>query len=262
MNAPKTSQTVPLEKPVSAKRSDSSASLKPGFASSARPNNTHGEKTVTVVRPSSPIAGAGSGSVTRPAMTPAKIAKKYHACGSSPCGAGRSAIIATIASGTATRHGAFLGDVATSSAIDVIVSPSSSRVTRSRHELHLRRGRPGVEISAAIHVIIDFGRAAEHSRIQEDREGCGFQRLLGKCAAPIRLPQHFEKQRGDHRIDVHAVNGARHAGVEQRLYERVVVLVEHVVFAALGEQLADVHFARIEIDGTVFEHRVIDAGDL
>src|SRR5206468_11918580 len=99
-----------------------------GFASSARPNSTHGERTVTVVRPIRPIAGAGSGSVTRPAMTPAKIAKKYHACGSSPCGAGRSAINATIASGTATRHGALLGDVAPSSAIDVIVPPVRCRV--------------------------------------------------------------------------------------------------------------------------------------
>src|SRR5205823_9121607 len=155
MNAPKTSQTVPLEKPVSAKRSDSSASLKPGFASSARPNSTHGDSTVTAVRPISPIAGAGSGSVTRPAMTPAKIAKKYHACGSSPVGAGSRTINATIASGTTARHGALLGDVAPSSAIDAIIPPVHRRVLRSGHELHLRCRRPGVEIAAAIHVIVD-----------------------------------------------------------------------------------------------------------
>ena len=124
MNAPKTSHTVPLENPVSAKRSDSSASLKPGFARSAGPNSTQGESTVTAVSPIRPIAGAGSGSVTRPAMTPAKIAKKYHACGSSPFGVGTSASSATMASGTATRHGAVPGDVAASSATDVIVPPA------------------------------------------------------------------------------------------------------------------------------------------
>jgi hypothetical protein len=78
----------------------------------------------------------------------------------------------------------------------------------------------------------------------------------------VGLPQYLQQQRGDHRIDVHAVDVARDAGVEQRLHQRPVVVVEDVVLAALLEELADEHFAGIEVDGPVLEHRVIDAGNL
>ena len=63
------------EKPESAHLSASSASLKPGLAISVGLNNTHGESTVTVVTPITPMAGLGNGSTTSAAITPAKIAK-------------------------------------------------------------------------------------------------------------------------------------------------------------------------------------------
>ena len=53
-----------------------------------------------------------------------------------------------------------------------------------------------------------------------------------------RLPQHLQQQRRDHRVDVHAVDVARDARVEQLLHQRAVERVEHVVLAALLEQLA------------------------
>ena len=86
MNAPKISHTVVLAKPDSAQVSAALYALKPGLASSAGANSTHCESTVTTVTPISPIAPPGSGSSIRPRMTPAKIAKKYHAWGARPCG--------------------------------------------------------------------------------------------------------------------------------------------------------------------------------
>src|ERR1051325_4672958 len=50
--------------------------------------------------PIKPIAPPGKGSNIKPTITPAKIAKKYHACCASPAGAGISAIM------MATRSGA------------------------------------------------------------------------------------------------------------------------------------------------------------
>ncbi len=79
MNAPKISHTVVLAKPDSAQVSAALYALKPGLASSAGANSTNCDSTLTTVMPISPIAPPGSGSSIRPRMTPAKIAKKYHA---------------------------------------------------------------------------------------------------------------------------------------------------------------------------------------
>ncbi|OIQ68080.1 hypothetical protein GALL_503330 [mine drainage metagenome] len=100
MKAPKISQTVTFEKPDSAQDNAALAGLKPGFASSAGAYNAQGERTVTSVTPMRPMAPPGNGSSIRPTITPAKIAKKYQACGASPVGAGSSAIT------TATTMGA------------------------------------------------------------------------------------------------------------------------------------------------------------
>ena len=91
MKAPKISHTIVLAKPDSAQVSAALYALKPGLASSAGANSTNCERTVTTVTPISPIAPPGSGSSIRPRMTPAKIAKKYHAWGARPAGGGISA---------------------------------------------------------------------------------------------------------------------------------------------------------------------------
>ena len=59
---------------------------------------------------------------------------------------------------------------------------------------------------------------------------------FGENAVPVGPPQHLQQQRGDHRIDVDAEHVPRHALVVQGLHERSIVLVEHVVFAALPEE--------------------------
>src|ERR1035437_1938259 len=92
MKAPKISQTVAFEKPDSAQVSAALAGLKPGFANSAGAYKTQGERQVTSVTPMRPTAPPGNGSSIRPTITPAKMAKKYQACGASPAGAGSSAI--------------------------------------------------------------------------------------------------------------------------------------------------------------------------
>src|SRR5512147_1434935 len=104
MNAPKMSHTVALAKPESSHARAALNALKPGFASSAGAKNTYGESTATTVTPISPIAPPGSGSSISATMTPAKIAKKYHACGASPAGGGTSAINSVTAIGTIARH--------------------------------------------------------------------------------------------------------------------------------------------------------------
>src|SRR4249919_3215850 len=99
MNAPKINHTVVLAKPDSAQVNAALYALKPGFASSAGANSTNCESTVTTVTPIKPIAPPGSGSSIKPRMTPAKIAKKYQACGARPCGAGISATTSARAMG-------------------------------------------------------------------------------------------------------------------------------------------------------------------
>src|SRR5512137_813542 len=99
MNAPKISQTVPLANPDSAQASAALYALKPGLASSAGANSTYCASTVTTVTPISPIAPPGSGSSIRPTITPAKIAKKYHACGARPSGGGINASASATAIG-------------------------------------------------------------------------------------------------------------------------------------------------------------------
>src|SRR5512139_163123 len=99
MNAPKISHTVVFEKPDSAQVSAALNDLKPGLASSAGENSTHCESTATVVTPIRPIAPPGSGSSISPTITPAKIAKKYQACGARPAGARISAMMTATAMG-------------------------------------------------------------------------------------------------------------------------------------------------------------------
>src|SRR6185369_12291034 len=99
MKAAKISHTVVLAKPESAQASDALAGLNPGLASSAALNSTQGDRTVTSATPISPIAAPGSGSTIRATITPAKMAKKFHAWGASPGGGGISANPAATARG-------------------------------------------------------------------------------------------------------------------------------------------------------------------
>ena len=50
------------------------------------------------------MAPPGSGSSISPTMTPAKIAKKYHACGASPSGGGNAAIASATRIGASAFH--------------------------------------------------------------------------------------------------------------------------------------------------------------
>ena len=88
------------------------------------------------------------------------------------------------------------------------------RSPRSDHEaaLFLRRAR--VHVAAAVQVIVDLRGAAEHAGVEEDRERRRLQILLGRARRRGILPQHLQQQRRDHRIDVDAIDVARHAGVE------------------------------------------------
>ncbi len=104
MNAPKMSQTVLLAKPDSAHVSAASGALKPGFASSAGPNSTYGASTATSVTPMRPMAPPGRGSTIRATITPAKIAKKYHACSARPAGGGKRASASVTPIGSSARQ--------------------------------------------------------------------------------------------------------------------------------------------------------------
>jgi hypothetical protein len=99
MKAPKISHTVLLPKPERAHVRAALTGLKPGFAISSGLYSTHGASTVAKVTPKRLIAGPGNGSTTRPTMTPAKMAKKYQACGAKPAGTGMSAMISAAATG-------------------------------------------------------------------------------------------------------------------------------------------------------------------
>src|ERR1700761_8513748 len=103
MNAPPTSQTVVEPNPDSAQLIVWLTTLNPGLARSAGEYNVQRDSTATRVRPISPTAGLGSGSVTSAAITPVKIAKYHQACCASPGGGGVAASARVSATGTATR---------------------------------------------------------------------------------------------------------------------------------------------------------------
>src|SRR5215207_3117029 len=100
MKAPKMSHTVLLAKPERPQVRAALTALKPGLASSAGLYRTQGASTVARVTPKRLIAGPGNGSTIRPTITPAKMAKKYHACGARPAGAGMSAMISATTTGS------------------------------------------------------------------------------------------------------------------------------------------------------------------
>src|SRR5512146_45992 len=99
MKAPKINHTVLLEKPDKAQVSEALVGLNPGLARSAGPYSTHGASSVASVTPIKPMAPPGNGSNIKPTITPAKIAKKYHACCASPGGAGSRAMTTVTATG-------------------------------------------------------------------------------------------------------------------------------------------------------------------
>jgi hypothetical protein len=61
------------------------------------------------VIPITAMAAPGSGSRTRPTITPTKIEKKYHAWGARPEGTGNSARTTAIATGANAFHSGVLG---------------------------------------------------------------------------------------------------------------------------------------------------------
>ena len=84
----------------------------------------------------------------------------------------------------------------------------------------------------------------------------------GQRAGPVRLPKHLQQQCRDHRVDVDAVDGARHAALEHRLNQLAIVLVKDVIVAVLHHELTQPDLARVQINRLILEHRMIQPGDL
>src|SRR6266851_8704879 len=104
MNAPKMSHTVGLLYPDSAQLRAAFGGRKPGSDNCWGLNSTNGASTATTVIPMIAIAAPGSGSRTRPTITPTKMAKKYHAWWGRPDGAGTNARTRATAMGAIAFH--------------------------------------------------------------------------------------------------------------------------------------------------------------
>jgi hypothetical protein len=128
------------------------------------------------------------------------------------------------------------------------------------HEPTLLLRRARIHVAAAIEVVVDFRRRADHPAIEEHIEARGLQVFFAQNARAIVLPKNSEQERCDHRIDVDAEHVARRTGVVQRLNKLAVESVKGVVVAALRHELGDEALARIVIDGLAFEDRVVNPG--
>ena len=106
-----------------------------------------------------------------------------------------------------------------------------------RYEPALRGWSTRVHVASPVQVVIGLGGAPDHAGVEEQRERRSLQRRWRTGAAPVWLPQDLQQQCRDHRVDVDAVDGARNAGIEQRLHQGAVVVVEDVVLAAAPHQV-------------------------
>src|SRR6185436_20219768 len=103
MSTTNISHTVLSAKPVSAHR------IEPAGSGATRP------RSAAIVTPSRPITGLGIGSVTSAAIVATNSAKKCHALGVRPWGAGTTTMPTPSASGTIARRRA--GDVAAATSL-------------------------------------------------------------------------------------------------------------------------------------------------
>src|SRR6516164_4156928 len=101
--------------------------------------------------------------------------------------------------------GSASGRTACAAEVVFMVSPwvlqCSNKTRRLGNELAKRSRRPCIHVATPVEVVVDLGGAAEHARVEEDREGCGFQVGLADLCGLQWLPQHLEQKRGDHRVD-------------------------------------------------------------
>ncbi len=86
----------------------------------------------------------------------------------------------------------------------------SALAIRSRQKMTIRGRRARVHVAATINVVVDLGRTPQHAGIEKDGKGRCFQCTALVQAALVRSPQHLEQQRGNHGIDVHAIDIAGH----------------------------------------------------
>src|ERR1700758_4628716 len=103
------SQTVGLLYPDSAQSRAALAGRRPGSDNCWGLNSAKRSSTAISVIPITAMAAPGSGSRTRPTITPTKIEKKYHAWGARPEGTGNSARMTAIATGANAFHSGVLG---------------------------------------------------------------------------------------------------------------------------------------------------------
>ena len=74
----------------------------------------------------------------------------------------------------------------------------------SNHKSTLLLGRARIHVAAAVEVVVDLGRRADHAPVQEDIEGGGLQVLFSQRAGAVVLPEHREQKRRDDGIDIDA----------------------------------------------------------
>src|ERR1700758_4540871 len=98
------SQTVGLLYPDSAQSRAALAGRRPGSDNCWGLNSAKRSSTAISVMPMTAMPAPGSGSTTRPTITPTKIEKKYHACGARPEGTGNNARMTAIATGANPLH--------------------------------------------------------------------------------------------------------------------------------------------------------------
>src|ERR1700693_3160280 len=117
-----------------------------------------------------------------------------------------------------------------------MLSPSMSHFgpcdrNSSHYETALLQRRARVHVAAAVEVVVDLGRGADHAAIEEYVEGGRFQVLVGKRPGAIVLPQDGEQQRRNDGVDVDAKYVARRPAVVERLHQLAIEGVEHVIVA-------------------------------
>jgi hypothetical protein len=92
-------------------------------------------------------------------------------------------------------------------------------------------------------VVVDLGRGADHSDVDEDRERGGFQVALGQCAGLEVFPQHGQHPCSDDGVDVDRVGGfadqaglavLAHAAAKHRLDEDLAMALDQLLDLALG----------------------------
>ncbi len=101
----------------------------------------------------------------------------------------------------------------------------------SRHVCDFAGWRASIHVFTAVHVVVDLGGTADHSTYQERRETCRFYILFLDTPGLIFFPDRFQKNDGDHGVDVDAVYILADFSFAQRFNKVMIKFEEHVVQA-------------------------------